>query len=82
MMHMDGMSGDSDALASVSDAQFDREFIDQMIPHHEMAVMMASMLAASTERDEMKVLADQIITSQSREIDMMRSWRASWYPVN
>jgi uncharacterized protein (DUF305 family) len=79
MMHMDGMSGDSDALSTVSDAQFDREFIDQMIPHHEMAVMMASMLAASTERDEMKVLADQIITSQSREIDMMRSWRASWY---
>ena len=82
MMHMGGMTGDLDDLKAASDAQFDREFIDQMIPHHEMAVMMASMLAASTERDEMKVLADQIITSQSREIDMMRSWRASWYPVN
>lgn len=79
MMHMDGMSGDSAALQSVTAAEFDREFITQMIPHHEMAVMMAQMLQASTERDEMKTLADNIITSQSREIDMMRSWLKSWY---
>ncbi|MBL8158067.1 DUF305 domain-containing protein [bacterium] len=78
-MHMDGMTGDNDELRSVSDAQFDREFIDQMIPHHEMAVMMASMLESSTARDEMRTLADNIITSQSREIEMMRIWRTSWY---
>lgn len=78
-MHMDGMAGDTSALEAVSAEEFDREFIRQMIPHHEMAVMMASMLQATTGRPEMKTLADQIITSQSREIAMMRSWLTSWY---
>lgn len=78
-MHMDGMSGDLQDLQAVSDAEFDRMFINQMIPHHEMAIMMASMLAATTERNEMKQLADNITTSQAHEIDMMRSWRDAWY---
>lgn len=78
MMHMDGMSGDLEVLKSVSADEFDREFIEQMIPHHEMAVMMAQMLEVGTERSEMKQLADNIITSQSREITMMRSWLTTW----
>ncbi|RJQ36422.1 DUF305 domain-containing protein [Candidatus Parcubacteria bacterium] len=79
MMHMGGMEGDTEALRRVSDAEFDREFMLQMIPHHEMAIVMARMLQASTEREEMKMLADAIITSQSREILMMQSWLESWY---
>src|SRR3989344_2128079 len=68
-MHMDSMEGDLEVLKSVSDAEFDLEFIDQMIPHHEMAIMMARMLAAATDRPEMEELADNIIASQSREIE-------------
>jgi uncharacterized protein (DUF305 family) len=79
MMHMASMTGDTDELSRVSAAEFDREFILQMIPHHEMAVMMAGMLDAMTERPEMKQLADNITTSQSREIEMMRDWLESWY---
>lgn len=79
MMHMGGMEGDVEALQRVPAAEFDREFMLQMIPHHEMAIMMAQMLLAATERDEMKQLADNIITSQAREIQMMRSWLDSWY---
>lgn len=76
MMHMGSMTGDLDDLKNAND--FDREFIRQMIPHHEMAIMMASMLRATTNRPEMKTLADQIITSQSREIKMMVSWAKAW----
>lgn len=79
MVHMDGMEGDPEKLNTVSAEEFDREFIEQMIPHHEMAIMMAQMLQASTQRAEMKTLADNIITSQSREIQMMRGWLESWY---
>lgn len=79
MMHMDGMSGDMTELSAASPEEFDRLFIEQMIPHHEMAVMMAEMLRASSVRGEMKTLADQIITSQSHEIDVMRGWLESWY---
>ncbi|MBS3903609.1 MAG: DUF305 domain-containing protein [Anaplasmataceae bacterium] len=79
MVHMGGMmsfSGDLETLAAAKD--FDLEFIRQMIPHHEMAIMMAQMLQATTDRKEMKELADQIITSQSREITMMESWYRAW----
>lgn len=72
MMHMEGMEGDSERLLSAPD--FDREFLSQMIVHHEMAIMMAEMLKAGTDRPEMKQLADQIIASQSREIEMMKGW--------
>ena len=78
MMHMDGMEGDITRLESVSDVALELEFLTQMIPHHEMALMMAQMLEASTERSEMKTLADNIQTSQSREIDMMRGWLKTW----
>lgn len=72
MMHGRGMEGDLQALSAAAD--FDTEFLNQMIVHHEVAVMMAQMLAALTERSEMKTLADQIITSQNREILLMQSW--------
>ena len=78
-MHMGGMTGEIDDLEATSAAEFDREFMEQMIPHHEMAIMMAQMLAAATERPEMQQLADNIMTSQAREIEMMMSWLKSWY---
>lgn len=79
MMHMGGMEGDLEALKAVSESEFDREFIVQMIPHHEMAIVMAEMLRSTTKRSEMKQLADNIIISQAREIEMMRSWLKAWY---
>ena len=77
MMHMEGMEGDLDVLKAAPN--FDREFLNQMIVHHEMAIMMARMLAGGTERSEMKELADDIMTSQEREIEMMTSWRQAWF---
>jgi uncharacterized protein (DUF305 family) len=74
MMHMDSMEGDIDVLSSVSAESFDREFLEQMIPHHEMAIMMANMLLSGTERAEMKQLGENIINSQSSEIELMRGW--------
>ena len=78
-MHKGGMEGDTAVLETIAVEEFDREFILQMIPHHETAIMMAGMLQASTERAEMRQLADQIITSQAREIAMMHSWLKAWY---
>jgi uncharacterized protein (DUF305 family) len=67
-------------LESLATAQsFDREFIRQMIPHHQMAVMMASNLKTNTNRPEMDKLADDIIRSQSAEIKQMKQWYQSRY---
>lgn len=77
---MGGMMGDSTDIKTLENAKpFDKEFIEQMIPHHQMAIMMATMLLQGTDREEMKTLAQAIIDAQSREIDQMRSWYSSWY---
>lgn len=76
MGHMMGMEGDVQLLAQTED--FDTEFLSQMIVHHEMAVMMATMLAAGTQREEMKNLARNIIDSQTEEIVQMRLWLSEW----
>lgn len=80
MMMNGGMMGDATDMATLESAKpFDKQFIEQMIPHHQMAIMMATMLFQGTDREEMKVLAQAIIDAQSREIDQMRSWYRSWY---
>lgn len=77
-MHM-GMMGDETDIDSLTNADdFDKEFISQMIPHHQMAVMMAQMLLNSTDRPEMKQLAEDIIEAQTAEINQMREWLATW----
>ena len=78
-MHMGMMGNETDITRLEQSADFDRAFIEEMIPHHQMAVMMANMLKNGTNRSEMKQLADDIITAQTDEIDQMRSWYGEWY---
>jgi len=74
-----GMMGDEADMQRLANAEnFDKAFATDMIPHHQMAVMMAQMLKNSTGRDEMKKLADEIISAQTKEIDQMRDWLKSW----
>lgn len=75
-MHMGGQE-DLTSLENASD--FDRAFIEQMIPHHQLAIMMANMLQNGTSRPEMQQLAKNIIASQSKEIQQMQLWYAEWY---
>ena len=74
------MSEDADIERLKKASPFDKEFIEQMIPHHQMAVMMAQMMLQASDRDEIRTLAQNIITSQSREITQMREWHKQWYP--
>lgn len=74
-----GMMGEEEDMKKLEESDdFDREFVEQMIPHHQSAVMMASMLQAGTNRDEMKKLAKDIISAQNKEIEMMRKWLSEW----
>lgn len=77
-MHMGMMGDDTDIERLTQATDFDRVFIEDMIPHHQMAVMMASMLKSGTARPEMKKLADDIITAQTEEINQMRQWYDAW----
>jgi uncharacterized protein (DUF305 family) len=61
-----------------ADANFDKRFIDAMIPHHEAALVMAKDLQGKTQRPELKKLAQDILSSQQAEINQMKQWRTSW----
>ncbi len=67
-------SGDATAQAP-----FDQQFIDMMVPHHEGAVAMARIALQRASRSEIRQMADDIVRSQSAEIDQMRAWRQAWY---
>lgn len=69
----------TDLSALRNAADFDRAFIEQMIPHHEMGVMMAQMLQNRGQHPELQTLAKAIITSQTAEIQQMQTWYQTWY---
>lgn len=75
-MHMGGQE-DMTVLENATD--FDKAFIKEMIPHHQLAIMMANMLQSGTNRPEMQQLAKNIISSQSKEIQQMQAWYVQWY---
>jgi uncharacterized protein (DUF305 family) len=79
MMGMGMMGGGTDLEVLEVARPFDQEFINQMIPHHQMALMMAQMVLSGSDRKEIQDLARSIIQTQSAEIEQMRSWYRSWY---
>jgi uncharacterized protein (DUF305 family) len=52
----------------------DRDFILQMIPHHQGAIDMARVLLLYGQDPGLRRLAREILTDQQSEIDLMRAW--------
>jgi uncharacterized protein (DUF305 family) len=73
------MMGTHDAAPLDGARPFDKAFIEQMIPHHEMAVMGSTMALRMVTQPELRDLLQSIITSQSAEIAQMRAWYQQWY---
>lgn len=63
------------------DAPFDQRFIQAMIPHHESAIAMARDALQNAEHQELKDLAQAIISAQEAEIAQMRQWLSEWYGI-
>ena len=57
-----------------ANADFDRMFLQMMIPHHETAIAMAQQALAQAEHPESKMLAQGIITTQRAEITEMHGY--------
>ncbi len=77
-MHGGMMGNSTDTTTLENTSNFDKAFIEEMIPHHQMAVMMANMLLQGTTRPEMKQLAKDIISAQTKEINEIRQWYQAW----
>ena len=66
-----GSGGGSSSSAGATGNGVDRAFATAMVPHHRSAVEMAEIAKQRSERDEIKQLADAIVTTQTAEIDQL-----------
>lgn len=57
----------------------DQRFIDMMVPHHQAAIAMAEIAQERATRDELRSLADDIVSAQQAEIRQLREWRQAWF---
>lgn len=80
---MSSMKGEMDAMtAGLADKhgdEFDQAFLTEMIVHHEGAVEMAEAALQHARHQELRDMADDIITAQTAEIAQMKTWLNEWY---
>jgi uncharacterized protein (DUF305 family) len=75
---MSGMMSEEDmaALAGMTGAAFDQEWLQMMTEHHQGAIDMAEQAAAATLDPQVAAMADDIITAQQAEIATMQQLMA------
>ncbi len=73
---MNTMNQQMDAAMSNHMAQVDpeREFVNMMIPHHQGAIDMAKALLLYGKDPQLRRLAQEIVTDQESEIQLMQRW--------
>ena len=78
-----GMQGEMDAMMSALEGktadEFDKTFLSEMIMHHQGAVEMAEAALKSAKHEEIKTMANTIISAQTIEIKQMQDWQKAWY---
>lgn len=68
MSQLNGKSGDA----------FDKAFLTQMMMHHQEAIDMAKPAATNASHEDVKTIASNIITAQTKEVNQMMGWQAEW----
>ncbi len=75
----DSMKGmDMKKLGSSTGNDLDLEFIKQMIPHHQGAVVMGNEALQKSQKNDIKTLATGIIKAQNAETKQMLDWQKAW----
>jgi uncharacterized protein (DUF305 family) len=69
----------AEKLQAKSGEAQDIAFLEGMIAYHEGAVNMAKAVVTETKRPEIKQEAEDIISSQTSEITLMKEWLNKWY---
>ena len=59
-------------LAGLSGAELDQRFLEDMVMHHMGAIMMARSVQPHIEHQEIEVLSQAIVETQTAEIELMR----------
>ena len=66
-------------LAALEGEGFEVEFMQMMIKHHQKAIREGEQCVKRAYHAELGVLCGNIITAQTAEIALMRSWLCEWY---
>ena len=72
------MNDMTSALKNKTGDAFDKAFMSEMISHHQGAIDMAKLAKQNAKHDEIKNLADNILSAQSQESDQMQTWQTEW----
>lgn len=79
MSMADMMASMNAELKGKTGDEFDRAFLTEMIMHHQGAVEMAKLALTNAKHQEIKDLANAIISAQNKEIADMTRWLKDWY---
>ena len=63
-------------------SKYEIRFMTEMIDRHMMAVMMAQTCLTRAFHSELLQTCEQIIASQTQEIQTMQSWLRDWYGIS
>jgi uncharacterized protein (DUF305 family) len=80
MMHED--MGMMERLQNARGDEFDRLFLQMMHDHHRGAIAMAELVSDRATHQELKSMAQNIMTSQEAEILQMMDWAMTWYNLD
>lgn len=69
------------SLASLSGAQFEIEFMQMLIEHHERAIREAEDCLQRAYHRQLRGLCENIIEAQSAEIEQLQTWLCEWYDL-
>lgn len=73
------MQGMMTGLNNKTGDEFDKAFLSEMIIHHQGAIDMANAAFKNAKHQEIKDLANNIISAQTKEINQMKEWQQAWY---
>lgn len=80
---VDKNSADYKQFNELKGEDYDRMFLSNMIAHHKGAVDMAKLALSNAKHQELKDMANAIISAQNKEITDMQSWQIQWgYPAS
>lgn len=74
-----GMSMGDMTVGGDASQPYDQRFIAAMIEHHNGAIAMANDALNKAERQEIKDLAQNIITAQKAEVAQLQQWNKEWF---
>lgn len=72
---------DMDHLSSLTGAAFETAFMEQMTPHHVVAIQNAAECQVRAAHPELVGMCSQIVTDQASEIQKMRTWLCAWSSI-